>query len=478
LGQDAGSLLINTQFANCPIWNDIDFNPNNVLALDGGNVPNDGGTVAATNPSTGANMVTTNVGTLTAGQSAVLIAGATGPNPGALTFTWSQLSVTPTGAGTLGFSNGGLGVIDPNSNDAGTQNQDVVTCPPGAPQATYTIQLVVSDGPLTGIESCPANLTTGTIQVTCLSAAPCGGQPLSATAGGTCDVNSGSGPTAGDPAAAVGGYPYVASSTVDPGGSGFYCCSLACGGGSTPGETIASTYPSGTGGCAAGSSNNGAGCCLSLAPCTTAGQTNCVTCSGSTGGLCSPTEALIVQYDITNGLATASGAEPSTACYACLETNGCLDDTVGDTGHECGDLSGNFTNGATTPVTGLASTTCINTLTCVLDSTSTTAGDMVSQFQVGGLPATPAGCQSTSDGLTYCFCGPSGGSASACAAAGVTANGACFSQMALGFSHNAVTDTTDIIGKDFNNTTEPSGMANQILLCGATASHCPMCLSH
>jgi hypothetical protein len=102
---------------------------------------------------------------------------------------------------------------------------------------------------------------------------------------------------------------------------------------------------------------------------------------------------------------------------------------------------------------------------------------MLTQFQVGGLPNPSQGCGSTSDGLTYCFCGPSGGSQSACSASGVTANGACEATMVTGFSH-AASDTTDIIGKDFNNTTEPSGMANQILLCGNTGGHCPMCLAH
>jgi hypothetical protein len=208
----------------------------------------------------------------------------------------------------------------------------------------------------------------------------------------------------------------------------------------------------------------------SFGPCTSASQTGCVICNGNTNGACTPTEALIVQYDIDRGFATSAGDDPAASCYACLLSNGCIDDDIGDMGHECGDLSGNFMN-ATSSVPAVQ--TCLDTLSCIFNSTASTPGDMLSQFQVGGLPNPSQGCASTANGLTYCFCGPSGGSQSACASSGVTVNGACAAQEVAGVTH-AVTDTTDIIGKDFNDTLEPSGMANQIILCGNISS-CTQC---
>src|SRR5580692_8958098 len=103
-----------------------------------------------------------------------------------------------------------------------------------------------------------------------------------------------------------------------------------------------------------------------LAPCTSAeaGLTDCVSCQGNASGICTPTEAQFVQYDIDNKLVTAPGPDrlPSApgvdagidfapggsnvlgvprTCYDCLVAFSAIDDTVyGDTGNECEDNSG------------------------------------------------------------------------------------------------------------------------------------------
>lgn len=192
----------------------------------------------------------------------------------------------------------------------------------------------------------------------------------------------------------------------------------------------------------------------SLGPCTSAGQTDCVQCEGNGDGLCTPSEALFVQFDITQGVATAAGPDPMTSCYACLYNNGCIDDTVnGDTGYECGDLSGTFTNGSGSSVDAVS--TCLTTLQCTLTK----------------------GCGQTNGGLTNCYCGAGGGTPSACASpsAGPNTNGACKTEDVAGFKDPA-DDSADIVGKDFTSATQPSGVANQMFACGQVGGHCPQCL--
>jgi hypothetical protein len=177
---------------------------------------------------------------------------------------------------------------------------------------------------------------------------------------------------------------------------------------------------------------------------------NTVQCQGNTGGVCSPTEAALVALDISKG-ATA-GNDPATGCYTCLFNNGCIDDTVfGDTGKECGDLSGSFTNAASSSVN--AASTCLATLSCVLTT----------------------GCGLTNGGLTNCLCGAGGGGPSACAAQTSESpfNGACDTQEETGLASNV---PSTVIGKEYTDTTEPSGMANQVIACGLVGNHCPQCL--
>jgi len=188
-----------------------------------------------------------------------------------------------------------------------------------------------------------------------------------------------------------------------------------------------------------------------LVPCTTSGQTGCVKCegnetgSGSNGGVCTPTEAAFVQFDISKGLATAAGNDPTTGCYSCLYQYGCIDDTVyGDSDNECGDT---LTSG--TP------TECLTTLSCVLSTScaEVSAGDYA---------------------VVNCYCGtaPSSGSCNNAAPNGA-ANGACSSDIAAGNGF-AVDDGHDNL-VNLENPALPSGKADQIFQC-AISNDCTMCL--
>jgi hypothetical protein len=168
-------------------------------------------------------------------------------------------------------------------------------------------------------------------------------------------------------------------------------------------------------------------------PCTAAGQTGCVACSGNADGVCTPTEALFVAHDIRAGHAA------TLDCYSCLFNNSCVNDTTfSDKGHECGDLSGAFGGG------GSASDLCVATLTCIL-KTSCAAGD-----------------------VQDCFCGADHPGNSCQTAA--NPDGACKAAEVAGLG---VSDDTSVL-KDYTDTTRPAGMANQILSC-AKINNCTAC---
>jgi hypothetical protein len=155
-----------------------------------------------------------------------------------------------------------------------------------------------------------------------------------------------------------------------------------------------------------------------------------VECQGNSNGVCTPTEALFVQQDITADIATAPGPDPSGGCYSCLLGNDCIDDSHGDTGNECGD--------ATSITTGTSSE-CISTVSCVLSSAC--AAQSVSICYCGTAPTT-----------TTCNSDPS------------AENGSCASAIAAG-SGFAQADGPDIL-ENLTNTAEASGMAMQIFECG------------
>jgi hypothetical protein len=221
-----------------------------------------------------------------------------------------------------------------------------------------------------------------------------------------------------------------------------------------------------------------------LQPCTSAGQTGCVACSDSTGGLCSPTEALFVAHDIALGLVLEAGTDPPPSytddagvfhqiktCYACLANHSCIDNvTLGVSTKECEDVpdSGNFPlmNGVTT-----TPAECEAVVDCILASGKTAAGD-------AGVPscATPA-----SGGPNNCYCGtdPAAQCASGSFAAPITTgvNGACAQQIANGFGAQTngfpLGDGTDI-EQNLTTVSFAAGRADQIFVC-ASAGKCTSC---
>jgi hypothetical protein len=185
----------------------------------------------------------------------------------------------------------------------------------------------------------------------------------------------------------------------------------------------------------------------SLVPCTTAGQTNCVQCNGWSDGVCTPTEAIVVQFDIDHGHVTAPGPEPfnpqsgftMNPCYTCLLNQACLDDTVfADMGWECGD-----------PLTTGTTAECLTTLNCLMTT------------------------KCAAEAVSTCFCGtaPVAGTCQGNPAAGPI-NGACASQIAAGIGF-AETDGTDIT-KNLTDLTRASGKADRILQC-AQSNKCMYC---
>jgi hypothetical protein len=152
-------------------------------------------------------------------------------------------------------------------------------------------------------------------------------------------------------------------------------------------------------------------------------------CWGNAGGVCTPTEELLMQHD------------PTGACYSCMVNTGCLDDTVyGDTNHECGDLAGTTQQSA-----------CLAVASCIL------------------------GSKCAASAVSTCYCGTAG-LATTCQGnpAPGPINGACASQIATGEGF-PVNDGTDIT-KNYTNTSLPSGMAAQLFQC-ALANACYGCVN-
>jgi hypothetical protein len=381
---DAGSVTVGTETSNCPVWNTIVANPSSAFN----------------------------------GQSVTLNAAAQGPNEGALTFTW-----TTTGNATI---TNNVSVIQPG--DAGATDTATFTCPATGGEID-TVTLTVSDGPLPMGGSCPPSYTTGTVQITCGSP-PC--QNPQVGIGHVASPNTATG--------SCSAFPGETNTGTLKDSSGDFCCSLIpC---LNVGTGVEATPNTSAGTCPSGSVNNlkdssGNFCCGPILPCTTANQTGCVQCQGSTGGACSPTEQSIVAADVAAKRSTAAGPSGANSCYTCLYNGGCLDDTLGDTNHECGDLP------------AAAQGACATTLGCLITSK----------------------CAATA--VSACYCGTAG-VATACQGnpAPGPINGACDTQIAAGLGF-PVTDGTDNT-KHLTDTTLASGMADQIFQC-ALSNSCAMC---
>ena len=184
---------------------------------------------------------------------------------------------------------------------------------------------------------------------------------------------------------------------------------------------------------------------------------NSVNCDGNASGICTPTEAVLVQIDINKGTITTPGNSESgsAGCYESLWNAGIIDDTVfGDTGKECGDHAGNFTGADGGAATDTFANLCVATLTCEILG----AG---------------AGCALTNGGVDNCYCGSGGGSPSLCSSAGSATNGLCKTAETNGLKFDP-NDSLDIL-KNFTDTSEPSGVANNII-AGAAGNSFTQCL--
>jgi hypothetical protein len=148
VGMDSGSLAVSGTTSYCARWTSIVGNPGG--ASDGGS-----GTTAYP----GMDAAPANIGV---GQSLVLVASATAPDPSQLSFGWAA------SGGSLSSS---TGTITQSANDAGATDQTTFTCP-SAPGAVV-ISLSVSDGPLPEGGSCDTNFTQGSVTVNCQAAPAC-----------------------------------------------------------------------------------------------------------------------------------------------------------------------------------------------------------------------------------------------------------------------------------------------------------------
>jgi hypothetical protein len=359
------------------------------------------------------------------GNTSSIFASAVAPNQAGVTYAFSVTK--------------GTGVLSGQTSAAGgTSSSITFTCPTTG--EADTIQVVTTDQ--TGAV-CPASMTTATTTVTCGSPACAGigtSTPASPnTSAGTCPLGQ-------------------SNSLIDSAGN-FCCAAIPCFGVPTTGVAGTEATPdTAAGTCPAPLANNltdsaGNFCCgpVVLLPCTTAGQTNCVQCTGSANApLCTPTEAQIVQSDINKKLDVA-GPAATGSCYQCLNAKGCLDDNLGDTGAECED--GAFTGGTTVAQ-------CQNTIKCVLGTSCNASA--LSACYCGA--ATPSGTCTTD---TTSVSDPVPASTNT-----AVIGGSCDVEVSTGLALS-ITDGIDIL-KNLTNAQLAAGRADAIFACGV-AGKCTAC---
>jgi hypothetical protein len=201
--------------------------------------------------------------------------------------------------------------------------------------------------------------------------------------------------------------------------------------------------------------SNSVSACVT-APCAATGADS-ARCSGSPGGVCTPTEAIVMNYDIAHS-GQGPGAPLPGGCYMCLVANACIDADgttnglgIPVTNAECGDPNGmgenppfDSLNGSSTSVPA-----CLDALTCVL------TGDE------GALPHCTTALSPFTTG--NCFCGANRGAA--CIASPSSPTGVCASSE---FTDLGTTDPTTATGH-FTDPTNPGGVGNAIMNCAVTA---------
>jgi hypothetical protein len=186
---------------------------------------------------------------------------------------------------------------------------------------------------------------------------------------------------------------------------------------------------------------------------------------GSENGVCTLTEAIVVDYDIaTNGMTAATPTTKEASCYYCMVAGECLDSvhagtvtgvvTHGKSNFECED-TGTGNDSSASPAD------CRDALTCTLTTDHCTT-------------ATP-GMASTDPNasVSNCYCGTNLGAS--CISPGP--NGPCLTneQTDIGsFLSPPVTDPTDILTDFTTSSLSPGGVGNEVLNCALTAL-CDIC---
>jgi hypothetical protein len=199
------------------------------------------------------------------------------------------------------------------------------------------------------------------------------------------------------------------------------------------------------------------------APNTPAG---CLPCAGNANGACTPTQALVLNYDITkNGFTGTSSATEVASCYYCMVASACLDSapknsipgvrTQGRTGLECEDPLSVTNVAANNPAI------CRDVLSCTLTSNhcSTSAPGMAST--------------DPNASVSDCYCGTHLGASCTAPAPSGGPNGACKTNEETGVGS---TDPTTVLANFTDGTKSPGGVGNQILNCALTAA-CNICFN-
>jgi hypothetical protein len=189
----------------------------------------------------------------------------------------------------------------------------------------------------------------------------------------------------------------------------------------------------------------------------------CLPCKGNASGVCTPTEAIVLNYDIAKNNFNASAPTTAAAsCYYCLVAKACLDSaakhsvagvtTQGKSGLECEDPL------SATNVAANNAAQCRDTLACTLISnhcSTPTAGDTMDP----------------NDSVSNCYCGSHLGAACTQAPPSGGPNGVCKANQETDLG---VTDPTTILANFVDGSKSPGAVGNEILNCALTAS-CGTC---
>lgn len=196
-----------------------------------------------------------------------------------------------------------------------------------------------------------------------------------------------------------------------------------------------------------------------VAPCSASGP-NSAKCSGSPNGVCTPTQAIVMNYDIAHN-GQGPGAPIALGCYMCMITNACLDadgttNTLGTavTNAECGDpdvpppANPPF---ASRNVSATNTAKCIDAFTCLL-----TGNGGAEPHCTTTAPSPPS--------ISNCFCGTNRGST--CIASPSAPNGICAAREVIDLG---TTDPTTALSHYVDTTYSPGGVGNAILNCAQVA---------